>query len=100
MWNNKNEVRWKQKKIKSKLYRYVISIYEFQSESSLYSYLNVKERLTQNRRHIWSLKDSNGIRTHDHLVRERTLKGSWAFVYELSGCRFESRWWQFFIKSL
>ena len=35
--------------------------------------LNVKELLAWSRRHIWSLSDSNGIRTHNHLVRKRTL---------------------------
>ena len=35
--------------------------------------LNVKELLARSRRHIWSLSDSNGIRTHNHLVRKRTL---------------------------
>ena len=41
----------------------------FQSESALYSCLNVKELLAQNRRNIWSLSNSNGIRIHNHLVR-------------------------------
>ena len=35
--------------------------------------LNVKELLARSRHHIWSLSDSNGIRTHNHLVRKRTL---------------------------
>ena len=35
--------------------------------------LNVKELLARSRRHIWSLSDSNVIRTHNHLVRKRTL---------------------------
>ena len=35
--------------------------------------LNVKELLARSRRHIWSLTDSNVIRTHNHLVRNRTL---------------------------
>ena len=48
-------------------------IYAFQSESTLYSCLNIKELLTQNRRDIWSLSDSNGIRIHNHLVRKRIL---------------------------
>ena len=43
--------------------------YAFQSESTLYNCLNVKELLARNRREIWSLKDCNRIRTHDHLVR-------------------------------
>ena len=47
--------------------------YAFQSESLLYSYLNVKEILAQNKRNIRSLSDNNGIWTHNHLVRERTL---------------------------
>ena len=39
----------------------------------LYSCLNVKKLLARNRRDIWSLGDSNGIWTHNHLVRKRTL---------------------------
>ena len=35
--------------------------------------LNVKELLAQSRRHIWSLSDSNGIRTQNHLVCKQTL---------------------------
>ena len=40
--------------------------YVFQSESAVYSYLNVKELFARNR----SDSDSNGIRTHNHLVRK------------------------------
>ena len=60
----------------------------------LYSCLNNKKLLAQNRRDIWSLSDSNGIRTHNHLVRKRTLNhlNGWVFVYELSCCGFESRY--------
>ena len=43
------------------------------SESTLYSYLNVKELLVRSRRHIWKLTDCNGTRTHNHLVCEGTL---------------------------
>ena len=88
--------------------------YAFQSESTLYSCLNVKELLAWNRRKIWSLSDCNCTRIHNHLVRKcdmtrtysqmhRTDKYSqlssiiwsvwpngWMFIYELSGCRFES----------
>ena len=46
--------------------------YAFQSESTLYSCLNIKELLARKRRDIWSLSDINGIRTHNHLVRKRT----------------------------
>ena len=35
--------------------------YVFQSESTLYSCLNVKELLAQNRHEIWSLSDSNPL---------------------------------------
>ena len=34
---------------------------------------NVKKHLAQSRRYIWILSDSNMIRTHNHLVRKRTL---------------------------
>ena len=48
--------------------------YEFDSESTLYSCLNVKELLARSRRHIcWTLSDCNGTRTDNHLVRKRTL---------------------------
>ena len=47
--------------------------YAFQSESTLYIWLNAKELLTRNRRDFWSLSDCNRTRTHNHLVRKRTL---------------------------
>ena len=47
--------------------------YEFESESTLYSCLNVKELLARSRRHIARLSDGNGTRTHNHLVRKRIL---------------------------
>ena len=85
--------------------------YAFQSESTLYSCLNVKELLARNTRDIWGLSDCNGTRTHNHLVRKRTFNhlGKLAkctvqisthntaqsfkkvFVYKLSGCGFEYR---------
>ena len=36
--------------------------------------MNVNELFAQNRRDIWSLSDSNGIRTHNYFVCKRTLK--------------------------
>ena len=45
----------------------------FQSQSTLYSCLNVKERLTRSRREIWSLSDYNWNRTRNHLVRKQKL---------------------------
>ena len=47
--------------------------YEFESESTLYNCLNVKELIARTRRHIWILSDCNGTRTHNDLVRQRTL---------------------------
>ena len=47
--------------------------YAFQSESALYSCLNVKELLARSRHEIWSLSDCYWTLTQDHLVRKRTL---------------------------
>ena len=48
-------------------------LYAFQSESTLYSCLNVKALLSWNRRDIWNLSDCKGTRICNHLVCERTL---------------------------
>ena len=47
--------------------------YAFQSESTLYSSLNVKELFAQSRYKIWSLSDCNWTRTLNNLIRKRTL---------------------------
>ena len=47
--------------------------YAFQSESTLYGCLNVKELLTRNRCDIWRLSECNRTRTHNELVCKRTL---------------------------
>ena len=47
--------------------------YTFQSESTLYGCLNIKELIARNRRDIWSLSDYNGARTHNQLVCKPTL---------------------------
>ena len=47
--------------------------YVFQSESRLYSCLNVKKLFARSRRKIWSLSNCNWTPTHKHLVRKRTL---------------------------
>ena len=52
---------------------YYHDTYAFQSESTLYICLNVKKFFDQNRRDIWYLSNFNGTRTHNHLVRTRTL---------------------------
>ena len=69
--------------------------YVFQSESTLYSCLNVKELRAQTRREIWSLSCCNWPQTHNNFIHKLTLKrtlalNGWVFVYELSGCGFES----------
>ena len=70
--------------------------YVFQSESTLYGCLNVKEVFAWNRHNIWSLSDINGIRTQNHLVwNEHSVKlanwlNGWVFIYEISGCGLES----------
>ena len=57
----------------SKTVCYYHAMYEFQSKSALHSCLNANELLARNRRDIWSLSDSNGIRTRNYLVCKRTL---------------------------
>ena len=47
--------------------------YAFQSESTLYSFQNVKELLPRSKCKIWRLIDCNWARTHNHLLRKRTL---------------------------
>ena len=47
--------------------------YAFQSESTLYSCLNVKELFARSRREILSLSDCNWTRTHNHLVHKRRI---------------------------
>ena len=46
--------------------------YAFPSESTLYSYLNVKELIARSRREIWRLSDCNWTQTHNHLVQKQT----------------------------
>ena len=69
--------------LKAKCYYHVT--YVFQSKSILYGCLNVKKVLAQNRRDIWSLGDSDGIRTHNHLVRRQTLN-------HLLSARLRTKW--------
>ena len=65
-------------------------MYAYQSKSSLYSCLNVKKLLDRKRLEFWNLSNCNGARTHNHLVCKWKLN-HWMFVYEISGCGFESR---------
>ena len=45
--------------------------YAFQSESTLYSSLNVTELLAPSRHKVWSLSDSIWTQTYNHLVHKR-----------------------------
>ena len=47
--------------------------YAFQSESTFYSCLDVKELLAWSRREIWRLSDCNWTRTQNHLLLKRRL---------------------------
>ena len=47
--------------------------FTFQSESALYSWLNVKELLARSRCSIWTLSDCNGTQTQNHLFCKETL---------------------------
>ena len=50
--------------------------YTFQSESTLYSCLNVKEIFARSRHETWSLSDCKWTQTHNRLVHKRTLNHS------------------------
>ena len=85
--------------------------YAFQSESTLYNCLNIKELLPWSRCKIWCLSDCNLTQNHNPLVHKWTLShlaklAKWlscveylyvwciwlhftVFIYELHGCRFE-----------
>ena len=65
--------------------------YAFKSESITYSCLNVKELLARNNHDIWNLSDINGIWTHNHLVRKRTLNHLAKLVKWLS-VRLRTNW--------
>ena len=89
----------------TQLYVVIMSRTSFRVNPHSIVCLNVREVLARSRGHIWSLSDSNVIRTHNHLVRKWTLNylaklaklwlSGWVFVYELSGCGFESRFCHF-----
>ena len=67
-------------------------MYGFQSKSALYSCLNVKELFAWNRRDIWSLSDSNGIRTYNLLVRKQKLDHLAKLAKWLMCCEYLSLW--------
>ena len=74
-------------KTSEKLWLYVIIMSRARFRVNLhYSCLNVNERFAGNGCDIWSLSDSKGIRTHNHLVRKRTLNHLAGLVIWLSFC--------------
>ena len=60
-------------KVHSQMVCYYQVIYVSDNESTLYSCLDVEKLLARIKRDIWILSDSSEIRTHNHLVRQRTL---------------------------
>ena len=65
--------------------------YALQSETTLYSCLNVKEVLTRSRHEILSLSDCSWTRTQNHLVRKRTLNHLASLAKWLS-VRLQTKW--------
>ena len=85
--------------------------YAFQSESTIYSFLNVEELLAQNGGDIWNLSDCNGTWTHNHLVRKRTLndlakwlsirlRDKWLWVRVPLNVFFSAKLYRSFLKEL
>ena len=70
---------WLQMGIRYNIYMRMKSVAKifFRSSCSLFHRItqlpDVKELLAQNRHHIWSLRDSNRIQTHNHLLCKRTF---------------------------
>ena len=64
--------------------------YAFQSESTLYICLNVKELLARSRREIWRWSDCNWSWTQNHLVlnEHSTIWPNWPMVE----CSFRTKW--------
>ena len=62
--------------------------YAFQSESTLYSCLNVRELLAWSRGKICSLSECNWTRTHNQLFHKRTLN----YLAKWLSVRFWTKW--------
>ena len=81
---------------KTALYSFTVCSYHitytFQSESTLYSYLNVKELLAWSRCKIWSLGDCNWTWTQNHLVHKQTLNHLAKLAKWLSCAEYLSVW--------
>ena len=85
--------------LKIKLYVIIMSRTSFRVNPHSIVCLNVKERFSRNRHHIWSfLSDSNNIPNHNHLVRKRTLNHLAKLVFKVSlvkwlSVRLRDKWW-------
>ena len=64
-------------------------MYAFQSESTLYTCLDVKELLARSRCKVWSLSDCNWTGTQNHLTRQ-IIELCSAFLYCAFDCMFLS----------
>ena len=75
------------------VYSYRVT-YAFQSESTLYSCLNVKELLARSRREIWSLSDCNWSRTNNNLIHKRKLNHlvNWSNLAKWLSVRLWTKW--------
>ena len=65
--------RWRTKDLCNTAWCGTMSHTSFRMNPHCIVCLNVRELLVLSRRHIWSLSDRNEIRTHNHLVCERTF---------------------------
>ena len=71
------------------LHVFIMSSTRFRvNPNSLGAFSSLLKTTCRDRRHIWSLSDSDGSRCST--IRPICLNG-WVFVYELNGCGFESR---------
>ena len=77
------------------VYSYHVT-YAFQSESTLYNCLNIKELVTWSRSKIWSLSDCNWTQTQNHWVFNLAKLTKWlscvmsAYLYGAIDCIFLS----------
>ena len=66
--------------------------YMFQTESTVYSCLNVKELLARSRRKIWNSSDCNWTWTQNHFVHKQTLNHLAKLAKWLSCAEYLSVW--------
>ena len=69
-----------------------IVAYAFESESTLYSCLHVKEFLASNRRDISNLSDCKGTRNHNHLSTITTQLNQLVSLAKCLSVRLQTNW--------